>query len=69
MFFPGSHFSSRSFFNPQDLPKHVDSCVDFWLSDEVLMNTLFLSVLSGYSCVRVAGCFGPLQTQSEHWHD
>jgi len=30
---------------------------------------LFVSVLSGYSCVRFAGCFGPLQTQSEHWHD
>lgn len=45
------------------------SCVDFCLGDDVLMDVLFVSVLPGYSCVRVAGCFGPLQTQSEHWHD
>lgn len=63
-----SHFSSgSSFFNPWELSKHVDSYVDFYLAGEVLIS--FLSVLPGYSCVRVAGCFGPLQTQSEHWND
>lgn len=70
MFFPVSQFSSRSFLvNPQDLSKLAGSWVDFCLDYEVLMNFGFVSVLLGYSCVRVVGCFGPLQTQSEHWHD
>lgn len=47
--------------------KYGGLSVVFGLSDEVLVD--FLCVFSGYSCVRAAGCFGPLQTQSEHWHD
>lgn len=57
--FPGSHLSSRfSLLNHQDLFKYGDSSVVFGLSDEVLVNVL--CVFSGYSCVRAAGCFGPL---------
>lgn len=58
---PGNPFISRSLlFNPQHLSKYLDSCVDFCISDAFLINFISISLLSGYSCVRAAGCFGPL---------
>lgn len=53
-----SRLSSRSsLFNPQDLSKHVGSCVDFCFDDEILMN--FLLFLS-YQAIRVLGLLGAL---------